>query len=429
MIAFRSLDKYIGKNSEHSGPMADATPQPIPVAEAQRIVVESILPLRSERVPLHTSYRRVLAADAVAREDIPSFDNSSMDGFAIRAADVGLNFPSTLKLAGEISAGGKMRGDFQGMTAVRVMTGAPIPRGADTVVEQELVVLNNGSIHIQHRVQAGRNIRRKGEDIRAGQTVIQRGTLLKAAHVGVLASMGISSVEVYRLPRVAFFTTGNELISAGARLRGPRIRNSNAYSIKGLLLEMGCVPMDLGVARDDEAAIRKKIVKGLRYDALVTSGGVSVGKYDFVLSVLEKLEVERKFWKVNIKPGGPFAFSVFKKGKRTVPVFSLPGNPVSAIVTFLEFVQPGLQRMMGIARIEQPIRLMAKLEEEIRKKDSKRHFVRGILRNEAGALFVKSTGPQSSGVLTSLTAANCLVVLPEGQMVFNKGDDVEVQLL
>ena len=409
--------------------MNQSSSKAISVEEAQKTILESVSAVRTESIPLQNAFGRVMAKDTVAREDVPPFDNSSMDGFAIHVSDIAGPLPATLSFGGEVAAGSLLKTELRPKTAIRVMTGAPIPKGANAVVEQEIVQTQNGSVKIDQLVQEGRNIRRRGEDIRVGGVVVRKGTYLKPAHIGVLASLGFSKIEVFKKPRVSFLATGNELANPRKVLSPGKIRNSNSYSVRGLISETGCIPHDLGVSRDVETSLSTKARKGLRCDALVTSGGVSVGKYDLVLSVLEKIGVERKFWKVNIKPGGPFAFGVFHRKSTSVPVFCLPGNTVSSIVTFLKFVRPALQKMMGYSEMPEPIRLNARLEHEIHKKDGKRHFVRGIVRNERGLLFVRSTGTQSSGVLTSLTSANCLIVLPESVTDFAVGQNVEIELL
>lgn len=404
----------------------------ISVEDARRIIIESVEPLGAERHPLAQCLHRVTAEDIQSHVDIPPFDNSSMDGFALKAADshrADSANPVTLEVVAEIAAGSISDKPLRQGTAIRVMTGAPIPAGADAVVEQEVTAPRNGSVQILSSVAEGRNIRKKGQDVKAGQIVVGKGTFLRASHLGTLASVGIDAPLVFKRPRIAFFTSGNELVNADADLEPGKIRNSNEYSLMGLIREAHCEAVALGNAADDEGVLKQSIREGLRYDALITSGGVSVGKYDLVLNVLENVGVVSKFWKVNVKPGGPFAFGVFKRNDSVIPVFSLPGNPVSTVVTFLQFVIPGLQRLMGMAQTTNRVQLRALLEHEIHKKDRKRHFSRGVLRNEGGHFFVSTTGSQSSGVLTSMTRANCLIVIPEEVENLKAGEEVEVELL
>lgn len=398
-------------------------------AEALQTILESIVPVTSEQCELSSLYDRVLAADVAAPHDVPLFDNASMDGYAIRSHDVAsaqgsANVPLTLQ--GKVQAGVEYQKDLSPFHAIRIMTGAPVPGGADAVIEQELVTARNGSVSVAAPVDSGRNIRKRGEDVKAWTVVVRKGTRLKSAHVGVLASLGIVKADVYRKPRIGFLTTGDELIGAQETPLPGQIRNSNAYTLRGMIGEAGCEPTDLGSVPDDKEELKKRINEGLAFDALITSGGVSVGEHDLVLGILKSLAVEILFWKVNIKPGMPMAFGVSKTG---VPVFALPGNPVSTMVTFLRFVRPGLEKRGGVAGPGNEIRLKATLADPLRKKDSKRHFIRGVLGNERGGLVVHTTGSQSSGVLTSLTKANCLIILPEESEGVNAGEEVEIELI
>ena len=403
-------------------------------SEARKTILESLPDLPTESVDLRGALHRALAVDVIAETDIPPFNNSAMDGFAIRSQETSgasVSQPTHLRLAGVVRAGDAGSVPLQPSTAVRIMTGAIVPPGADAVVEQELAALENGLVEITTPVQRGRHIRRSGEDIPKGATVLRKGTLLRAASLGVLASLGIARVEVFRKPKVAVLTGGDEVVDVEEPLQPGKIRNSNAYTLYGLLREDSCDPLDLGIARDEEMQLRTRISRGLACDVLITSGGVSVGEHDFVLKILRELGVQIKFWKVNIKPGMPLAFGIYKlpaSDARTL-VFALPGNPVSTMVTYLQFVRPALRTMTGGLQASQPLRLVAKLEQDVIKRDGKRHFARGFLRNEKGQLFVRLTGSQSSGVLTSLVEANCLVIIPEELAEIKGGSDVEIELL
>ncbi|HEY5615966.1 MAG TPA: gephyrin-like molybdotransferase Glp [Bacteroidota bacterium] len=403
------------------------------VKEAREIILSSVAVQTVEHVPLLQAHQRTLAVDQVASEDVPSFDNTSMDGYAVLSSDTAKaseSSPVKLRLAGEVSAGTTYSGTLNSGDVVRIMTGAPIPRGADAVVEQEAVGARNGSVEVGTPVQPGRNIRKRGEDIRAGSVVLQHGTFLQASHLGALASIGVTTVPVYRKPSVAFLTTGNELVEVGKTPAQGQIRNSNAHSLWGLIQEAGAEPVNLGVARDNETELREKLRGGLNHDVLVTSGGVSVGTYDYVMQTLEQLGVRRQFWKVNIKPGMPLFYGTYHDAerKRDIPVFGLPGNPVSTMVTFLQFVRPALYKMTG-REGNSVLRLTATLEQDIRKKDTKRHFVRGIVRNERGGLVVAATGTQSSGALTSMAKANCFIIIPEDTLEIKAGEEAEIELL
>ncbi len=407
------------------------THPPISAQQALNIILQSAKPIGVETLALRSSHQRVIAEDLISKEDIPPFDNSSMDGFALRSSDTTMAAEHArieLTVLGESAAGDVPRTAVQPSAAIRIMTGAPIPPGADTVLEQELVSIRNGNISVSAPVIVGRNIRRRGEDIRAGDIVLRKGTMIGAAQLGVLSSLGVMDVSVFRMPSVAILATGNELTES-SNLRPGEIRNSNSSTLWALVKSAHCHPTDLGAAPDEIEVLRSRITDGLRYDVLITTGGVSVGKYDFVLDVWKDLGVEMKFWKVNIKPGMPLAFGVYTKEDSRTLVFALPGNPVSSYVTFLQFVRPALRVIQGDANPRKATRLTATLEHEIKKRDGKRHFIRGIVRNEGGAFIVRTTGSQSSGVLTSLTLANCLILVPEEKSDLSAGESVDVELL
>lgn len=392
---------------------------------ALEIILSSISPGGVEVVDLREAHERVLAEEIVSDEDVPPFDNSGMDGFAVRAEDV-TQPPAELRLVGEVSAGQVVDREIGHGEAIRVMTGGMVPPGADAVVQVEMTEsIDASSVRVLKSVPPGYNIRRAGEDIHRGEKVFGEGRELRAAELGVLASLGKKTVEVYRVPCVAVLATGSELVDLDQPLTPGKIRNSNSYSLLALLRENNVDTVDLGVAGDDRADLKKKILRGLNSDALVTTGGVSVGNYDLVQEVLKEIGVEIKFWRVNIKPGMPLLFGVYR-GK---PVFGLPGNPVSSFVTFIKFVRPALRKMMGACSPEKGIRLHARLEHEIKKSDGKRHYIRAVLDRIGQDLTVRTTGSQTSNVLTSLVKANCLMIVPEEVDLLKKGDLVEVELL
>ena len=396
--------------------------------DARRIVLQSVSMVPSEQLPLQTVLGRFLAEDIVAPHPVPRFDNSGMDGYAVRTEDLAENTKTVLRLQGEITAGKVFEGSLLPGHTIRITTGSPVPDEADAVVEQEQVTQRNGSIEFAGSPQKGRNIRRCGEDIQKGAVALTKGSRLDPAALGVLASLGIQTVTVHRKLRVAVLTTGDEVVDFRKEPAPGQIRNSNAVSLEGLLKEDGCDVEMLEIAGDTPEDLRRKIAEGLEFDALVTSGGVSVGSHDHVLEVLESLKVDVKFWKVNIKPGMPMAFGIRTSG-RVVPVFSLPGNPVSTMVTYIEFVRPGLRKMTGMKEPEVVQTLPAGLGENLRKADAKRHFVRGIFGTEKGRIVVRATGSQSSGVLSSLARANCLIIIPENVQNPAAGDQVEIELL
>lgn len=405
----------------------------VSAAEARRRIIDALTPLSVVPCPLSECGGRVLASDVQAPHDVPLFDNSGMDGFAVRSADLktaATDNPTILNVIAEIPAGKPATSGLEPGTAMRIMTGAPVPSGADAVVEQELAQAQNGTVRIPTGVVRGRNIRRRGEDIRSGTTVLQKGTRLGPGAVGVLASLGITSVETYRRPSVAVITTGDELIDVSEQPKPGQIRNSNAWTLAELLRRSHAEPVILERVQDSRGELSAAIRKGLLHDAVITTGGISVGTYDMVLEILKAEGVEIDFWKINVKPGMPVAFGLKRTGSRPpVPVFALPGNPVSAMVTFLQFVRPGMERLSGVEAPASPLRIHAFLGEEIRKKDGKRHFVRGIAANEGDRIVVRPTGSQSSGVLTSMVAANCLILIPEEMKNPTAGDPVEIELL
>jgi len=400
----------------------------ISAEKALRIILDAVPAARGESVRLGRAAGRTAAEDITSGDDIPPFDNSSMDGFALRCADVasaGDGHPVRLTVAGESSAGNPYGKRLRTGTAVRVMTGGVIPHGADTVVPVEHAEpAGECAVLLRSPSPRGAFIRRKGEDIRRGRRVIARGELLTPPHVGVLAAIGRESVRVAVRPRTAILATGDELVPPG-RTPGPgRIRNSSSYALMGMVKESGGTPVFLGIARDRKKAILKKVAEGLASDILLLTGGVSVGAHDYVGEVLHRAGVEIRFWKVNIRPGSPLLFGV---ARRTL-VFGLPGNPVSTAVTFLQFVRPALRRMLGRTEIFPP-RFTAVAEEPLDPAGTRRSYLRGIVRREGGTLRVKTTGSQSSGVMTSMLLANCLIILPEGGKRMSAGSEVEIEFL
>jgi molybdopterin molybdotransferase len=400
--------------------------------QALESILSSVTVGETEVIHLQHAHERILAEEIIAGEDIPPFDNSGMDGFAVRSEDIA-QAPTLLKLVGEVSAGNVLSRRVEQGEAVHITTGGQIPPGADAVIQIEWTESVYGtSVRVMKSIPPGHNIRRAGEDIHLGEKIFEKGRRLRAVELGVLASLGRAQVQVYRVPHVAVLATGNELVGIDQAPPQGKIRNSNSSALLALLQETNSLPVDLGVAGDDRTKLREKIVKGLESDALITAGGVSVGSYDFVQEVMKDVGVEIKFWKVNIKPGMPLLFGVYKGklGEGPVkPVFGLPGNPVSAFVTFTKFVRPALRKMMGESSPEKELSFEARLEHEIKTTDGKRHFMRGILGSRDGVLTVRTTGSQASNLLTSVAKANCLIIVPETVDSVRKGDLVEVELL
>ncbi len=396
--------------------------------KALSIILKVVQPLDAERIKLRNALGRTLAEDVIAAEDIPPFDNSSMDGFAVAAADLAgasARKPVTLTVVGEARAGSVFRAKLRPGQAVRIMTGGKIPAGADSVVPIELVSMPDGQhVRCERPVSRGANVRRAGEDIRQKSRVLKRGEVLTPARLGILAALGCAKVSVVRQPKVNILATGDELVPVREKPREGQIRNSSTYVLHGYVRQAGGKPRLLGIVGDKKRRLRKAIERGFDGDILLITGGVSVGKYDLVGEVLQKLGVRIKFWRVNIKPGKPLLFGTFG---RTL-VFGLPGNPVSTGVTFLQFVRPALLAMLRQTGRER-LRLTAVLDEPLTKRDGKRHFVRGIAAVTNGALHVVTTGSQSSGMVSSLGKANCLIILPENVTNVRKGSKVEVELL
>jgi molybdopterin molybdotransferase len=401
--------------------------------EAQKIVFEH-LPTRmeSEEIPLTEALRRVLSTDVVADFDIPPYDNSAMDGYAVCASDTagaGPDNPMRLNIVGETAAGGKLGTEVSSGNCVRIMTGGRIPPGADAIVrveEAEEIVGDNEEtqslVKIKQEVTPGRDIRTKGEDIGYGQTVLRRGERLKPAHMGVLASMGKAMVPVARRPKVAILATGDELLDISAPPDPERIYSSNNYAILAQTHEAGGEPVILGIAADKEKDLTEKVKEGLNYDILITTGGVSAGKYDIVPKIFLQNGAQILFSKVAIRPGMPTIFGM-ARGK---PVYGLPGNPVSAMVTFELFVRPVILRMLGAAFPERE-EVSAILSEKIKKRGDRFHFLRGISTFEGKIRKVVTTGSQGSGILSSMARANCLILLPDGSK--EAGDEVRIKLL
>ena len=414
----------------------------ISVDQAKRLVLKEILPLKETEVLRFSScLDRVSAVDIRSKENIPPFDNSAMDGFAVKAKDtIGASktSPKIVEVIENLPAGYTAKKTIKPNQAIRIMTGAPLPHGADAVVMVENTRIKSQIpnpkhpsqeyIEILKEVRSGENVRYAGEDVKKGEVVIKKGMRLGPGHIGMLASLGVSKVKVFRRSKVAILATGDELVSVGAYCNTPlppgKIRNSNTYSLCSQVEKMGAVPIILGIARDKKMELEKKIRKGLTADMLLVSGGVSVGDYDFVKLVLKKIGADMKFWKVAMRPGKPLAFGIVNKA----PVFGLPGNPVSSMVSFEIFVKPAISKMMG-QRIDEKTEVAARIEEDISKKRGLRYFLRANTHSQDGKYLTKTTGPQGSGILKSMVLANSLIILPEEKAFIKKGSLVKVRFL
>ena len=386
------------------------------------MILSSVSPLGVERVELLAALGRVVAEDVAAPWDLPLCDNSAMDGFAVREADCRVG--GSLRVTGYIPAGGAATPAIDPGCAVRIMTGAPIPPGCDAVVPVEETEERNDAFLLRERVNRLQHIRFRGEDVRSGDTVVSAGAVIRPPEISMLASFGKATVPVYRRARVAILSTGDELIELGEQPGSGKIINSNALSLAAAVREIGAEPVILGIARDNRESHREKMTEGLKADALITSAGVSAGDRDLVRDCLAELDVRQLFWKVDIKPGGPVAFGM-REGK---PVFSLPGNPVSTMVTFEELVRPALLRMMGHRRVIKPY-VRATLRTEVRKKAGKVHFLRVRIEVENGRYRAISAGDQNTGILGTMLRANGIAVLPKDKTMFSPGEEVAVHLL
>jgi molybdopterin molybdotransferase len=389
---------------------------------ARSMILTNVSPLGVERVELLAALGRVVAEDLAAPWDMPLCDNSAMDGFAVRAADCRAGV--SLRVTGYIPAGGTVTPAIEPGCAVRIMTGAPIPPGCDAVVPVEETEAHDDAVLLRERVERPQHIRFRGEDVRRGDTVVSAGDILRPPEISMLASFGKATVPVYRRARVAVLSTGDELIELGEQPGSGKIINSNALSLAAAVREIGAEPIILGIARDSMESHREKMTEGLKADALITSAGVSAGDRDLVRDCLAELEVRQLFWRVDIKPGGPVAFGM-KEGK---PVFSLPGNPVSTMITFEELVRPALLKMMGRRRVIKPY-VQATLRAEVRKKAGKVHFLRVRIEVENGRYWAVSAGDQNTGILGTMLRANGIAVLPKEKTVFSQGEEVAVHLL
>lgn len=399
----------------------------ISVEHALQTILSQIKILGTERVDILSSLGRVLAEDIYAPFNVPPFDNSAMDGYAVKFADIEKaagDSPAKLKVLGDLPAGLTASMPLKEGEALRIMTGAPVPEGADTVIMQEDTHSGGSTVEILKQSPRGSNIRRAGEDIKKATVIFHSGTKLRPPHIGILASIKRAAITVYQRPRVAVLSTGDELIDIDEELTAGKIVTSNSYSLSALVIENNGIPITLGIARDTQEALREKLLEGLHADVILSSGGVSVGDYDFVKDVLADLGMDMKFWKVAMRPGQPLAFGTI--GEK--PTFGLPGNPVSAMVSFEIFVKPAMRKMSGHKALFGEI-VEAVAEEKVSTRTGKKHFIRCTLHCRAGTYYASTTGAQGSGVLMSMAAANGLMIVPEDQDIVNPGDRVKVKIL
>ncbi len=409
------------------------------VEEALQKILDEVDMLEAESVPILESLGQVLAEDVKSDINVPPLDNSAMDGYAVRSADTKGASPQTpkyLKVIDTVMAGAISKKEVGPGMAIRIMTGAPIPRGADSMVQFERTDEEKNKdktrVGVLEEIRPGLNIRRAGEDVARGATVLRKGTIIRPSEIGMMASTGCSQAKVIRRPVVAVLSTGNELVELDNKLPEGKIYDSNAYSIASLVKRYGCIPKVLGIARDDEVELVSKLKQAQDADMLLTTGGVSMGDYDMVKDIIAR-DGEMVFWQVRVKPGKPLAFGKIKgrdkNGKaKSIPHLGLPGNAVSCMVSFELFVRPALLKMMGKKNIAKPV-VEAILEDGVQNDAGRRLYNRAIVAKRDGHYYARLTGPQGSGILTSMSLANGLVLIPEEKLKLNKGDKVQALML
>ena len=401
------------------------------VPDASAAILEAIRVLPPERVPLLEAQGRVLAADAVSPLTLPHRDYSAMDGYAVRGDDVArasAGAPVRLPVAETIPAGGFPSRPLRAGEAMRIMTGAPLPQGADCVVRVEDTDGGTSHVAVRSARDVGKNVRPRGEDLREGDVAVARGSVVGPAQIGVLASIGMATVDVVRRPRVAILGSGDELVDLDRfheALAGTKIVSSNGWTLTALVREAGGIPVNLGVAGDTPASLREHLARAAGCDLLVTTAGISVGEFDYTRTVLAEMGAEMRFWKVRMRPGAPLGFGLLGG----TPWIGLPGNPVSTMVTFELFVRPAILRMLGHARLfRRP--LPAVLEEPVTIGARLTHFLRAVVRaDDDGRLLARLTGAQGSGILTSMARANALLVVPEDRPRAEAGETMHALLL
>lgn len=403
----------------------------ISVEEALERILSRVTALGDERVALPQALHRVLAEEVESPLDMPPWPASSMDGYALRSEDTHAAVaaaPVRLAVAGRVPAGGVAERALRAGEAFRIFTGAPLPEGADSVVPQEDVTAEGGVLLVPRPVREGAFVRPRGEDMKRGDRVLDRGRVLSAADVGLLATVGHARVSVIRRPRVGILSTGDELVDLGGTIGPGQIPNSNSYSLIAQVIEAGAVPVSLGIAGDRRDEIEARLQWGLGCDLVMSSAGVSVGEHDFVKDALARLGAEQHLWLVDMRPGKPIAFSTIpQEGKGALALFALPGNPVSAMVTFELFVRPAILRMAGHARLHRPT-ISARALDPIANRDRRRGYLRVTLTPSDDGYGARLTGTQSSGVLRSMVAADGLAIVA-GETTISPGQPVKVIVL
>jgi molybdopterin molybdotransferase len=399
----------------------------ISVEAALSRILAAIRPLGLEKVNLLDALGRVIGEDIVASRPIPPKDNSAMDGYALRSADsrgASPEKPVVLDVIEDIPAGAIPRKRVGQGQAARIMTGAPVPVGADAVMRMEDTEKDGQAVKVFVEATVGQDVRLAGEDVRTGETVISCGDMIRPAEIGMLAALGRSFISVYQKPLIAILATGDELVDVDEHPSPWQIISSNSYALAAQVLDCGAIPLQIGIAKDTREDLMAKLHSALRADLIISSGGVSVGDYDLVKDIMKEVGNRMQFWQVAMRPGKPLAFGAMKG----VPLFGLPGNPVSSMVSFEQFVRPSILKMMGHRNLFRKT-IRALLKESIDKKKGTRHFIRARITFEDGRYRAVSTGEQGSGILKSMVHANGLIVLPEDAASVKAGDMVTVQLI
>ena len=410
--------------SNEPGCLAEYDPNAMEIESAKKLISSFIKPIKeTESIQLIDSLNRVLAVNLVSPINVPNYDNSAMDGFGFNICS--LKNTKILKVKDTVLAGKPIKFAVKDGEAIQIMTGGKIPKGVDTVIPIELVKYANNEITFIEIPKIGANIRKCGEDIKQKDIVLSKGALLYPAELGLIASLGLSKIKVFKKLKVGFFSTGDEIVKAGAKIKSGQVYNSNHFTIYSMLSRLNIESIDLGLIPDSKIIIKKTLLKAAKQaDVIITTGGVSVGEADYMKEVLKEVG-QVLFWKLSIKPGRPMAYGKIQK----TDFFGLPGNPVSAMVTFYQIVQGALKMRMGL-KIDDAIPLL-KVEcvESIFKRPGKTEFQRGKLFQSNGTWKVKTTGQQGSGILSSMSKANCFIVLSEDRGAIKAGEIVDIQLM
>jgi len=402
----------------------DYDPNSLNIADAQQRIADMIATVReTEIIPIHDALNRTLATNLLSTINVPPQTNSAMDGYAVKFEDIRSNKQPQLKIIGVAYAGNPFNGEINSGECIRIMTGAIMPKNVDTVIMQEQTTVQENLLSINGEHSKAQNVRLQGEDLQIGEAALVAGTRLKPTDIGIIASLGIESIEVYRRVKAAIFSTGDELKNIGDKLENGQIFDSNRYTILSLLQQLNIEITDLGIIKDDPETTKQAFLTAKNsHDVLITSGGVSVGDADYVKQTLDSLG-EINFWKIAMKPGRPLAVGKLDN----TYFFGLPGNPVSAAVTFYQIVQPALRQLSGQNQTQTPT-LKMKCISKLKKRPGRIEFQRGIMeKSENGEFLVKSTGNQGSHVLSSLNNANCFIILDEKRGDVEAGEQVEVQ--